>query len=177
MIITKALPEEYQEVRLFYHSLIDAIEGAVYGPKWQKDIYPAPEDLKSAIGEGALYIGRCGPRIACSMVVNQKYNEAYEKVSWPKALKSDEFMVIHMLGVHSDFTGRGFAGQLVEYAIDLAKTAEMKAVRLDVVSGNLPAVRLYEKYGFGYMTTVSMFYEDTGWMEFDLFELDFTKSQ
>ena len=45
MIISKATPEEYYFVRHFYHSLIDALEGTKYHPMWQKDIYPAPEEL------------------------------------------------------------------------------------------------------------------------------------
>ena len=64
MIITKALQEEYDSVRLFYHSMIDALEGNPYHPKWQKDIYPSQEDLKSAIEGGELYIGRMDNRSA-----------------------------------------------------------------------------------------------------------------
>ena len=175
MKITKAEVEEYTEVRLFYHSLIDAIQGAEYHPMWQKDIYPDPDDLCSAIEEGTLYIGRCGERIAGAMVVNQKYNDEYEQASWPSALKAGEFLVIHMLGVHRDFTGRGFAKQLVQYAVDLASAAGKKAVRLDVLKGNVPAIRLYESYGFVYVETMTMFYEDTGWMEFALYEMKMDK--
>ena len=171
MQITKARIEEYPEVRRFYHSLIDAIQDAQYHPMWQKDIYPAPEDLLSAIREETLYIGRCAERIAGAMVVNRKYNEEYRHADWPAALDDGDFMAIHMLGVHSDFAGRGFAKQLVRYAIDMAADTGMKAVRLDVVKGNLPANRLYESFGFSYVETMTMFYEDTGWMEFDLYEL------
>ena len=177
MIITKALSEEYPEVRLFYHSVIDAFQDAPYRPMWEKDIYPSPEELQSAIAEGTLFIGRIdsnspgGQRIAGAMVVNQKYNESYHNAVWPTDLKKDEFMVIHMLGVHTDFAGRGFAGKLVEYAIACARDAGMKAIRLDVLKGNLPANRLYEALGFQYVDTVSMFYEDTGWTDFELYEL------
>ena len=175
MQIKKAETEEYPEVRRFYHSLIDAIQDARYHPKWQKDIYPAPEDLQSAIGEGTLYIGRCGDRIAGAMVVNQKYNEEYRQAAWPAELKDGEFLVIHMLGVHRDFARKGYAKQLVQHAIGLAVKAGKKAVRLDVVQGNLPAIRLYESFGFVYVETMTMFYEDTGWMEFELFELKLTE--
>ena len=172
MQITKGLPEEYTEVRRFYHSLIDAIEDAQYRPMWQKDIYPAPEDLHYAIEKETLYIGRCGEQIAGVMVVNQNYNEAYRHANWPNELEEGEFLVIHMLGVHSDFARRGFAKQLVRFAIDMASETGKKAVRLDVLNGNIPANHLYESFGFTYVETIPMFYEDTGWMEFDLYELD-----
>ena len=175
MQITKAMPEEYPEVRSFYHSLIDALAGAQYHPMWQKDIYPAPEDLRSAIEKETLYIERCGERIAGAMVVNQNYNEAYQYANWPYEVEEGEYLVIHMLGVHSDFAGRGFAKQLVRFAIDIASETEKKAVRLDVLKGNIPANRLYESFGFSYVETIPMFYEDTGRMEFDLYELDLIK--
>ncbi len=103
MIISKATPEEYYSVRLFYHSLIDALEGTKYHPMWQKDIYPAPEELKSAI--------------------------------------------------------------------ETAKDAGMKAIRLDVLKGNVPAERLYTSIGFVYVDTLKLFYEDTGRVDFELYEL------
>ena len=68
MLIRKARAEEYPDVRLFYHSLIDAMQGSTYHPKWQKDIYPAPEDLQTAIRAQTLYIGLIENQIAAAMV-------------------------------------------------------------------------------------------------------------
>ena len=48
----------------------------------------------------------------------------------------------------------------------------MKAVRLDVLKGNVPAERLYKDMGFRYVDTLQLFYEDTGRVDFDLYELD-----
>ena len=104
MQIRKAGKSEYESVRAFYHSMIDAMEGTRYHPKWQKDIYPAPESLKSAI--------------------------------------------------------------------DLAKTSGMKAIRLDVLKGNVPAERLYESSGFRYVDTLQLYYEDTGRVDFELYEFE-----
>ena len=87
------------------------------------------------------------------------------------ALRS-EFMVIHMLGVHNDFAGRGVAKEMVRFAIETAKAAGMKAIRLDVLEGNVPAERLYASLGFIYVDTIKLFYEDTGRVDFKLFELD-----
>ncbi len=174
MIISKVSMEMYPEVRLFYHSLIDALEGE-YRPMWQKDIYPSPEDLKQAISEGTLYTGCENGQIAAAMVVNHKNNEAYKNAKWETGLSQDEYLVIHMLGVHSKFARRGFAKEMVRFAMDLARSEHTKAVRLDVLKGNLPANRLYEGLGFYYVDTVDMFYEDTGWMVFELYEYQFDR--
>ena len=106
MVISKAARDEYESVRFFYYSMTDALEGTKYHPKWQKDIYTAQEDLRDAIDKGELYIGRVGERIAAAMVLNQQYNPEYEDIVWTMPLDRSEFMVIHMLGVHSDFAGR-----------------------------------------------------------------------
>ena len=170
MDIYKAKPEEFQDVLTFYYSLIDALDGMKYTPAWKKDIHPAPEDIQNAIANGWLYYGMENGRIAASMILNQKYNEEYKKAAWKVDAAPDEILVIHLLGVHRDFTGHGFAKEMVRYAFTHAQSAGMKAIRLDVLKGNLPAEKLYESLGFEYITTLPMFYEDTGWMEFELYE-------
>ena len=172
MQITRTSEAMYPEVRGFYHDLIDALQGE-YRPMWQKDIYPSPEDLQHVISEGMLYIGRVDDgRIAGAMVINHNNNAAYENGNWKTDLKQADYLVIHMLGVHSDFARQGFAKELVNYAVEKARADHLKALRLDVLKGNLPANRLYEGLGFYYVDTVDMFYEDTGWMAFDLYEYD-----
>ena len=170
MEIYQATPEEYQKIRAFYHSLIDALEGLEYHPMWQKDIYPAPEDLQKAIGEGWLYYGIEKGRIAAAMVLNRNCNPEYSKADWQIDAGPEEILVIHMLGVHRDFTGSGFGKELVRYALGFAEKTGAKAVRLDVLKGNIPAEKLYEGIGFKHITTIPLFYEDTGWTDFKLYE-------
>lgn len=171
MMISKAFPEEYDSVRLFYHSLIDAMEGTTYHPKWQKDIYPAPESLRLAVEAGELYIGWVDGRMAAAMVLNQKCNPEYEEAAWPTPLNRAEFMVIHMLGVHRDFERQGLAKEMVRFAISTAKNRGMKAIRLDVLKGNVPAERLYPALGFNLVDTIQLIYDDTGRADFKLYEL------
>ena len=170
MIIIRAKENEYEAIRQFYYSVIEAVKNAEYKPMWQKDIYPSPEQIQTALAEQTIYYGLEGDRIAAAMVVNGKYNPEYNDASWKVDAKEGEVMVIHMLGVHSDFTGRGFAKQMVRFALDLAKDAGMKVMRLDVLKGNVPAERLYPAMGFEYIETVPMYYDNTDWMDFELFE-------
>lgn len=59
---------------------------------------------------------------------------------------------------------------MVQEAIRVAEQSGMKVIRLDVIEGNTPAVELYTAGDFEYMDTVSMYYEDTGWKDFMLYE-------
>ena len=54
----------------------------------------------------------------------------------------------------------------------IAEDMGLKALRLDVLEGNLPAERLYEKVGFQYAGSLNIFYEDTGWADFNLYEYE-----
>ncbi len=170
MRIRKAEKTEYEVVRAFYHTLIDEMQDTEYHPKWQKDIYPAPEDLRPAIENGELYLGFEGESIAAAMAVNHTCSEEYAGAPWPERLSADEFLVIHMLGVRVGFQRKGFAKEMVRFVLGMAEESGMKAVRLDVLEGNLPAERLYEGLGFRYVDTLLLFYEDTGRVRFRLYE-------
>lgn len=170
MKIVKAEPGEYQKIRSFYHSLIDALEGLEYAPAWKKDVYPSPEGLKEAVEQGWLYYAEDNERIMASMALNHKCNEAYKNVQWSVNAGPEKIMAVHMLGVHRDFTCRGIGKAMVRFALARAKETGMKTVRLDVWKGNLPAEKLYEGFGFKCAATVPMYYEDTGWTDFRLYE-------
>ncbi len=171
MEIVKAAPADFDEVRSFYHALIDAVQGRAHTVGWQKDVYPAPDFLRASLAAGELYLVREGPRIAGAMVLNHQNNESYPDSVWQIRADAEELLVIHALGVHADFERRGYARALVGKAIELARASGMKAIRLDVLEGNTAAERLYEGCGFRRVTTLPMYYEDTGWADFTLFEL------
>ena len=168
--ISRANKNSYGEVRCFYHSLIDSLNPAQRYVGWKKDIYPSPAFLRSAIDDGDLYVCRDEDRIAGAMVLNHAYNESYKNCCWQIAADDSEILVIHALGVHPGFQGKGFAKAMVRKAIAIAEEAGMKAIRLDVLAGNIPAEKLYQGMGFQYLTSVQMYYEDTGWTAFKLYE-------
>ena len=168
--ICRANKDTYEEVRDFYHSLIDNLNPERRYVGWKKDIYPSSEFLRTSIGNGCLYICRDKERIAGAMVLNHEYNESYKNCHWHTAVDDSELLVIHALGVHPDFHRKGYAKALVRKSIDIARETGMKVIRLDVLDGNIPAENLYLGMGFRYLTNVQMYYEDTGWTAFRLYE-------
>lgn len=168
--IRPARTDEFLAVRAFYHHLTDAMQDAAFPPGWEKDVYPAPAFLRQAIAEQGLFLGLAAGQIAACMVLDRAGNPGYDQVCWPTACAPGESLVIHALGVRPDFAGRGIAGQMVRKAIACARQAGLRAVRLDVLAGNIPAERLYVGQGFHYVDTVDMFYADTGRTAFRLYE-------
>lgn len=168
--IRVAQKDEFLTVKQFYDSLIDAMRDVAYTPKWEKDIYPTSDFLIHSIQQHELYIGEENGCIASCMVVNHAYNDSYNKVKWSINALDSQLLVIHTLGVHPQYARKGIASNMVEYVIQQAKLRNMKTIRLDVLLGNLPAENVYLKLGFTYLDTISMFYDDTGWTDFKLFE-------
>lgn len=170
MKIIKATENQYDAVRFFYYSLIDEIKGSQYYIGWKKDIYPSSEFLCKSIVEGELYIGVENDEIVAAMVLNHQYNEGYINIHWQTEAKGKEITIIHALGVRPIYSGKGYAVSMVKKAFEIAADSNQKAIRLDVLSGNLPAKKLYTKMGFRYIDTSQMYYEDTGRTEFELYE-------
>lgn len=170
MIIRIADRSEYPGIRSLYHSMIDGMQGAKYSPAWKKGIYPSDDYLMESLQNGELFVCEYENAYAAAMIVNHQSNEGYNKIKWATEAEPDEVTVIHTLGVLPAFQGKGIAGAMVRKVIGLAESGKQKAVRLDVLGKNVPAERLYVKHGFRYIDTVEMFYEDTGWTDFKLYE-------
>ena len=168
--IRAARPDEFAAVQNFYHKLIDMMEGSEFHPRWEKCVYPSDDFLRSSIERGELYVGMLGEEIAAAMVINGEGADGYGGTPWRVRTADGEFSVIHALGVLPTHHGRGFARELVAAAKEIARSRGHRALRLDVLNGNLPAVRLYESEGFRFVSRVKLFYEDTGLTDFLLYE-------
>lgn len=168
--IAIATIEEMDSIRGFYYRLIDDMESSRYKPGWKKDIYPSDSDLIGYIAQKELFVGRIDNEIIACMAFNHKHNPDYINARWKRSLLDSEFATIHMLGVSKSFSEKGIGKQMVYKAIDIAKESNLKAIRLDVLDGNLPAENLYKGIGFVYCDSIDMFYEDTGTTRFKLFE-------
>ncbi len=166
----RAKAEDFEAVRRFYYELIDAMEGSEYRPMWQKGVYPSDEFLAESAADGTLFLALAGEEIVGTMVMNRLTNDGYAGTDWPTEAGEGEVSVLHALGVKPAAARQGVGSFLVENAVRLAREQGQKAIRLDVLKGNLPADRLYRRAGFTLVRTANMYYEDTGWTDFDLYE-------
>ena len=174
MNIRAAKPEvnETEAVFAFYNTLIDGMEGMEYHPKWKKGIYPDEGWLYSSMEKGELYIAEETEtgEILAAMVINGSQNDGYAGAEWQYPAEEGEYYVIHALGVAVKHMRRGIGSAMVAEALRLANAHGKKTVRLDVIDGNLPAGKLYTGMGFTFAEHRQLYYEDTGWCGFDLYE-------
>ena len=67
---------------------------------------------------------------------------------------------IDKIAVKKNKRNQGFAGFLLKYAIENLKKQNVEFFTLEVRKSNLPALNLYEKYGFQKVTIKEKYYED-----------------
>ena len=116
-----------------------------------------------------LYVLADGGDIAACVIANAEKVDGYSDAPWQ--IDSDEVIVLHVLAVHPDHRGKGLARRLVENVIEQERKVGKKALRLDVIENNTTAEKLYQKLGFQYIQTKTLYYDVVGEMTFKLYEL------
>lgn len=117
-------------------------------PKWIYQTYPSQTSVKEATKSGTQYFCTVELRVCGAFVLDENPGGLYQKGDWKADLNQGEYLIIHALSVAHEFSGKRIGCAIVKYCIEYAKSMDYKAVRIDVVPSNLPAIRLYEKMGF-----------------------------
>ena len=172
MIFKKATQYDIEAVSTLYGDVCDYLSSHINYPGWQKDIYPAKADAQSSFDEGTLYIcrGNNGNAIIGSVVLKHAPGNCYSGEHWLTPDDYEKIYVIHTLAVHPDYNHLGVGKYMMNAIEEMAKKEHCISIRLDVVKGNVPAEKLYQKCGYQYITTKSLGYEDIGLPWFNLYE-------
>lgn len=171
MDLRRAETAELEKVCGFYFNLIDKMQDKSTVIGWKKGIYPSDGYLSESIEKGELFVLDGGEDYLACVILNSLWNEGYEGLAWSIECTADEVLVPHALGVNPAVQGTGIGRRVVREIIKLAKAEKKKTVRLDILGGNTAADRLYTGTGFRPVGAKNMFYEDTGWTEYVMYEL------
>lgn len=153
MKVRRAIIKDLKRVQDLYGIVSDEMAGTIYDIMWRRDIYPSKKEIVKDIRHHELYVLEKDNKIIGAMVLNHEYDECYNKLSWQIFADDDEALILHRLCIHPQY--RGCGKFLIKQAIEIAKFLNQKAIRLDVLCTNKPAIYLYEKCGFllqGYQT-------------------------
>lgn len=148
--ITKCAYADLTTVGKLYDTVTAYLEEHVNYPKWVHGDYPSLQSATTAHQNGSLYTVKKDGEIVCAFVLNNDPQGDYTVGDWKVYIPEGEYMVIHSLAVLDKCSGQGVGQAVVKFCIDSAKTLGYKGVRVDVVPGNFPARKLYEKMGFTY---------------------------
>lgn len=116
------------------------------------EIYPNREQIEEDVRARSLYVALEKGNCCGAVCLNEKQEKAYRQVEW---CGSKPVLVVHRLCVDPAFQGLGIAGQLMDYAEDLALQRRYASIRLDAYAGNPKAVALYEGRGYRRVGEVS----------------------
>ncbi len=174
MDLTKASVSDFQRLKEFYRNAIANTENIAAYAKWVYGRHPDDEMIMSYITEGAMYFCEKDGAIISAAAVTPRQDEDYHGTPWGLPLADDEVAVVHILCVDPKHHKQGIARQTMGLISQLAREMGKHAVRLDALSSNTPARRLYESLGFVLRGQQRWFAENVGWMDFMLYELIMT---
>lgn len=147
-MIRKAKINDIEEIEKIFTEILLYEQNHTAYTVWKKGVYPTRQVAENALSEGSLYVMEESGKICASMIINQNAPEEYNAVDWKSgALPSDVF-IIHLLCVRPSEAGRGVGKEMVKFVIEEAKRRNLKAIRLDTGSQNIPAKTLYINLGF-----------------------------
>jgi ribosomal protein S18 acetylase RimI-like enzyme len=170
IVIEKGTKSDIEELSKLYDDLNDFLEAGINYPGWMKGIYPIREDAVNGIENGTLYVAKTAGKIAGSIILSHEPEPVYKSVKWNIDAEYSSIFVIYTFAVHPDYLGKGVGGEILKFAIQHCINEHAKAIRLDVYEKNIPAIRLYEKFGFKYVDTVDLGLGKHGLDFFKLYE-------
>lgn len=168
--IRKGTSHDIDDLEKLYNALNDSLEKGVNYPGWKKGVYPIRDDAEQGIENGTLFVAVLKDNIVGTIILNHEPEEAYKEIQWEFEFDYSDVFVVHTFLVHPEYKQRGVGKQLMDFAEQYAKDANIKSIRLDVYEGNLPAIQLYKKCGFQYKGNVDLGLEAIGLKWFQLYE-------
>lgn len=162
MIIRLATKEDFEELRNFYIIMNEVINKRTNLYNENNTYFPSDEMMLESIEKHFQYVGIEDEKIVAAVIGNHDCDDAYEKAAWKVEAAKEEFTVLHALRVLPEYGGRGYAKQMLRFILDYAKEIGQKAIRLDVLEGYEGPFKMYSGFGFEYIDTMEIFYEDIG---------------
>ena len=168
--LREASIRDIDQIRTLYWKLLDS--SPKYGQilQWKKNIYPTDDDWNSYIVKGEMYLILQNVDVIGAVAVTNAQSKKYGKIHWKVKADDQEAAVVHLLMVLPEYQGDGAATAALDEIIKLAAGKQKRVVRLDAIGTNVPAQKLYEKYGFVNCGTAQEYYESTGETEFIFYE-------
>ena len=139
-------------IRNLYYKLLDSSEIYSIILRWKKDVYPSDTDWIPYIKNNEMYLTLLDGDLVGAVVITKSQTKEYQNIPWQINIADEEVSVIHLLAIDPEQQGKGLATVILDEAIKNAIAMKKRAVRLDAISTNIPAQKLYEKYGFKYIT-------------------------
>lgn len=137
--------------------------------RWVYGQHPTDEMIQNYILEGAMFCCEKDGSILSAVAVTHQ-GEEYHGAAWSVSLEDDEVFVVHLLCVAPQWQGKGIARMTMQQIMAMSREMGKRVVRLDALTCNTPAHRLYESLGFQKRDQRRWYADNVGWIDFFLWE-------
>ncbi len=119
--------------------------------QWQNG-YPSEEVIKADIEKEQSRVAELDGEICATFALIFDGEPTYDKIydgEWLTG-KSESYIAIHRVAISVAMRGRGIAGEIIDYAVDAARSLGRRSIRIDTHRGNIVMRKMLEKQGFSY---------------------------
>ena len=168
MIIRKANKTDLGNIMLMYKSCVKGMLANDID-QWD-DTYPNSEIISQDLEVMTYYVVEIRGTIIGGINIDQNQDKTYLTINWED--KTNQFLVVHRLGVREDFWNKKIGRYLMLFTEKLVIERGLKSIRLDTYSGNPKAIKFYKKLNYSQLGHV---YLKEGKNEYYCFEKIITK--
>lgn len=162
MQIMQAKGHQLPSIVSFYDTMCQVMQDQPFLPNGNRGGFPSRAMVAAAIRDGHQFIGIEDGQIIAAYILNHDCDDAYRSAPWQIRAPDQAVGIVHALRVLPQYSGRGYAKQLMTHGIQIARQNGYQAIRLDCLKENTIPARLYTSLGFQYVTTVDITYADIG---------------
>lgn len=119
--------------------------------QWDED-YPQARDFATDIEKGELFVSVRENKVVGFICINWNEPKEYEGLKWSS---TENALVIHRMGVSTDYRNSGIGTELVGFADELSKGSDVKYLKTDTYSLNTKVQGLFQKCDYVFVGEMS----------------------
>lgn len=148
-LIRKGTIQDIPQIAHIYDSIHDEEEKGNITTGWIRGIYPTEQTARDALNADDLFVTVHDEKVVAAARINQVQMPAYKEVKWENSdAPESEIMVLHVLVVDPQESGKGYGTRFIEFYEKFALEHNCHYLRIDTNARNKVARKLYSKLGY-----------------------------
>ena len=152
MIIRKANKTDLDNIMLMYKSCVKGMLANDID-QWD-DTYPNTETIAQDLENQTYYVSEEKGEIIGGINIDENQDPTYLNINWKDT--TNQFLVVHRLGVKEENWGSGIGKDLMIFTEELVIKRFLKSIRLDTYSGNPKAMEFYIRLGYRELGAINL---------------------
>lgn len=164
---------DFEKIRDIYIDVVANTPTMKSHTQWVYGKHPTDETIRKYVDGGEMFTLSDGDEIVGVVAIPLKTCEDYKQVKWGADFGEDETAELHILAVLPKHQGKGYGKILVEKSVEYAKEIGKRAVRLDTLTTNITAQKMYREAGFTLVEKKNLYTRHAGYVDYLYYEIIF----